>query len=101
MTAFSPSDKPLVDSGYTDNAISAIVRKFLKAEGADQIPGDSGLMVAMCLGLAEGDVVALSQRGTVMLPETRDAIDARIARARDMLAAGMSLPDVLPQLSDK
>ena len=90
------------DSGYTDAELDAIFAEL--AKGRVFTWGDEGLSIALAIGISDGDCIAMTEHGTVMLETPRAEIDRRVAAIRTALAAGCTLDaaieaacgDVLP-----
>lgn len=75
------------DSGYTEAQISTLLAPFMvKAAGW----AEENLSTAMVIGLADGDLVELSERGTVLLETPREELDRRMAAIKEKMAAGMT-----------
>ena len=77
----------MTDSGYTEQEIDALLSPFMAK--APRWP-DENLSTAMQIGLLDGDVVELSERGTVMLETPRDEIDRRLAAILAKMREGSS-----------
>ena len=86
---------PRFDSGLTPEAIDELLVGLADPETAAEWEHESGLVVALTLGLLEGDVLELSRAVTVMLPESRAAIEARLAAVRAAIAGGATLRQAL------
>ena len=93
----SASGREIFDSGYKLGEIYKLVGEF--TDDSVREMNDPGMFVAVCLGLLEGDMMALSEYGTLMLPEPRAAIEARIAKVRKLRATGLTMAQVLERLA--
>jgi hypothetical protein len=82
----------LIDSGYTEQEIDALLAPFMAKK---QSFGDQNLLVAMRIGLLDGDVIETSDRGTVLLETPREELDRRVAAIKEKLAAGTPLDEAL------
>jgi hypothetical protein len=85
----------LTDSGYTEDELDTL---FAELTAGEDLEGEAALGLALALGLADGDLVALSERGTVMLNTPRATLDANIATVRTLRAQGHSLTDAVNAL---
>ena len=88
------------DSGYTEEEIEAIVCELLDDAMRADYGLEAGMVLALCLGLGEGDIIEISERNTVILPTPRAAIDRRLSRVRALVAGGMPLSDALDAARD-
>ncbi len=77
----------LVDSGYTEQEIDVLLAPFMVKK---QSFGDQNLLVAMRIGLLDGDVIELSDRGTVLLETPRAELDRRLVALRAKIEEGMT-----------
>lgn len=77
------------DSGYTVPELDRLFESL--TAGHPQPEGEDGLALALAIGLADGDLTPLSERGTVMLETPRAELDRRIAAIRARLDAGDDL----------
>lgn len=84
------------DSGYTDDQLEAIFVELTR--GVDLSGGDAALSYALAIGISDGDVVGMTEHGTVLLSKPRTEIDRRVAAIRKDLAAGLTLDQALEQL---
>jgi hypothetical protein len=88
-----PDDPPeLFDSGYTPEELDALLTPFMKKKPSWP---DENLLTAMTIGLSDGDVVAMSDRGTVLLETPRAELDRRLAAIREKIAAGLTPAEAL------
>ena len=76
--------------------IEALLRQLLAETTRSKLGPDDGLIVAIELGLLEGDVMHTSAGGnTVMLPEPWSVIEARLRVVRDEIAYGASIHEAI------
>ncbi len=89
----------LHDSGYTSGELDAIFDDLAKGQKFDSDEGvGSAFGCALMLGIADGDVVPLTERETVMLSTPRDELDRRVAAIREKLRQGMTLGDAVDEV---
>ncbi len=84
------------DSGFTDAELEDIFHELTR--GVDLSGGDAALSYALAIGISDGDVIQVSERGTLMLTTPRAEIDRRVAAIRKALAGGLTLDQALKQL---
>lgn len=83
----------LVDSGYTEAKLMRIFRSLTK--GVTFATPYEAMLVAIRIGLSDGDCIALTERRTVMLRKSRGEIDARVAAIRAAMADGATFEQAL------
>lgn len=88
------------DSGYTSEEIEAILDELVDDATERELGPEAGLMVALEIGILEGDVLEVSDAGTVLLSWPRSAIDDRIAEIRAALARGTPLLNAIAALPE-
>lgn len=77
----------------TDDEIDAIVEELLD-EATQQAWGpEAGFILAIQLGLIDGDVVELDDQGQGVVTASNEAIQSAIADAREARAKGMTMAD--------
>jgi hypothetical protein len=81
------------DSGYTEVELDRIFSDLTK--GVVFAWDEEELALAMTIGLADGDVVELSELGTVLLSTPRAEIDGRVSAIKSKIAAGIPLRDAV------
>ena len=86
---------PRFDSGFTCEEIDELVDGLMGDGSMDLFGKGAARVVALSLGLLEGDTIELTGRGTVMMSEPREAIDARLTRVLQAMAHGTWLLDAL------
>ena len=87
--------RALFDSGHTVEEIEAILTELLAETTRSKLGPDDGLIVAIELGLLEGDVVETSAGDSVILPEPWSVIEARLRVVRDEIARGASIHEAI------
>lgn len=96
----APDDRPdPVDTGYTLDEIETIVEELIDDVARAELGEDAHLIVALEIGLLEGDAIELSAAGTVMSATPRDEIDANLTAIRDSIAAGATLQEALDKVT--
>lgn len=86
----------LHDSGYTEAELDALFAEL--TQGVTFAFDEEAMMLALAIGISAGDVVMLSESGTVMLPGTRAELDANVAAVRAALAKGKPLREATAKL---
>jgi hypothetical protein len=83
----------LFDCGYTPAQLERLAARMF--EGAEDLPQEECFMLALCVGLIDGDVHWLSDTGTEMLETPRAELDRRLAAIEVRKAAGDDLPTAI------
>jgi hypothetical protein len=83
----------LHDSGYTTAALESIFAGL--AKGVTYADDDEPLALAMALGVADGDVLEMSDSSTVMLSTPRAELDRRVEAVRERMRAGSTFPEAV------
>jgi hypothetical protein len=85
-------DPEVFDSGYTPEELDVLLAPFMKKKPSWP---DENMAIAMQIGLSCGDVVSMSDRGTVLLETPREELDRRVAAIKEKLAAGTPLDEAV------
>lgn len=85
----------LFDSGYTPAELEALFAALTKGARLDP---DEAIIAAVGIGITDGDVLPLTDSGTVLLATPRTTLDRRVTKVRERLAAGDSLTEAIAAL---
>jgi hypothetical protein len=88
-------ERPLYDSGYTDRELDGIFRSLVNGDELDWL---ESFVSAFVIGLCDGDVVPLTQGGTVRLRTPRAEIDSRVAAVRATMKDGATFREAFCDL---
>lgn len=89
------SDRGLFDSGYTEPQLDALLTRTVGAARLATLDEIGAMGVSLALGVSDGDVIELTDGGTVLLRTLRATIDGRCNVVRAELARGATLDDAL------
>ena len=82
-----------LDSGYTSDELDAIFDELTKGRAFTW--GDEGLSIALQVGLSDGDVIEMTDHGTLLLSTPRAELDRRVAAIRLAMAGGATLDEAI------
>lgn len=86
------------DSGLTHRELDRLFVRALGRKRIKEMSSFEAFSTALVLGVSDGDLVAVSNRGTIMLSTPRARIEANVAAVRAALDAGKTLDEALELL---
>jgi hypothetical protein len=91
-------ERPLYDSGYTDEELDGIFRSLVNGDDVDWL---ESYVSALVIGLCDGEIERLADGGTVRLRTPRAELDRRVAMVRAEMAAGATFHEAFCTLPSR